>query len=67
MLRNNNNNADEDDVEDDDCSTDKQPKGIDINWHSNAKNRLVSLIQSLGFLHNLTVVRVRPTPDMDKL
>ncbi|CAH8523113.1 unnamed protein product [Schistosoma intercalatum] len=67
MLRNNNNNANEDDVEDDDCSTDKQPKGIDINWHSNAKNRLVSLIQSLGFLHNLTVVRVRPTPDMDKL
>uniref|UniRef100_A0A095BUH3 Nuclear pore complex protein Nup160 n=1 Tax=Schistosoma haematobium TaxID=6185 RepID=A0A095BUH3_SCHHA len=67
MLRNNNNNADEDDIEDDDCSTDKQPKGIDINWHSNAKNRLVSLIQSLGFLHNLTVVRVRPTPDMDKL
>ncbi|CAH8520995.1 unnamed protein product [Heterobilharzia americana] len=51
----------------DDKDDDIEEKDININWHSTAKWRLVSLIRSLGFLRTLTVIRVRPTPDMDKL
>ncbi|KAK4472010.1 hypothetical protein MN116_005386 [Schistosoma mekongi] len=61
------NNVDNDADDDYNNIKENQVKGIDINWHINAKNRLVSLIQSLGFLRILTVIRVRSTPDMDKL
>ncbi|KAH8875909.1 Nuclear pore complex protein [Schistosoma japonicum] len=61
------NNVDNDADDYYDNVKENEVKGIDINWHINAKNRLVSLIQSLGFLRTLTVIRIKSTPDMDKL
>ncbi|CAH8494893.1 unnamed protein product [Schistosoma turkestanicum] len=58
---------DEDEDGDDHRLGGRQSKCVNVHWHSHAKNRLVSLIHSLEFLHTLTITRLRPTPDMEKL